>query len=214
MLGLYTHSEHFELVHHRVLTQAAVMFKEALSCFLYLSGLLQQAIDPCIYPELLPVKTVDHQQYLGKWYFKAAVSHTEADIQQFRALDNSWFAMEETANDTLQLTGHMRIGDACIKQTWTYHLQPERDDLELEGRPQRRNLLWSGKWANCPDCIVFQEVEPPLNETGTVDSLHRHMLYARHSDVKDELVTAFLKNAVCHNMQASVRPPQEKEFCA
>lgn len=24
-------------------------------------------------------------------------------------------------------------GDNCIKKTWTYHLHPERDDLELEG---------------------------------------------------------------------------------
>lgn len=121
--------------------------------------------------------------------------------------------MEETANDTLLLTGDMRIGDACVKQTWTYHLHPDRDDMVLEGRPQRRNLLWSGKWANCQDCIVLQEVEPPLNETGTVDSLHRHMLYARCNDVKDELVTAFLKNAACHNMQASVRLSQKKELC-
>lgn len=49
------------------------------------------------------------------------------------------------------------------------------------GKPQRRSLLWSGKWANCTDCIIVQEVEPPLNSTGTEDSLNRHMLYGKPS---------------------------------
>lgn len=48
-------------------------------------------------------------QHLGTWYFKAAVSHREADIQKFRVLDNIVFTMEERANDTLLLTGHMRM---------------------------------------------------------------------------------------------------------
>nr|QCP69322.1 apolipoprotein M [Lateolabrax maculatus] len=189
------------------------MLNEMLSCFLYFYSLLYQAIVPCSVPELLPVNTVDYQQYLGKWYFKAAVSRREADIHKFKALDNIGFIMEETANDTLLLTGLMRIGDNCMKNTWTYHIRPERDDLELEGRLDRRNLLWSGKWANCPECIIFQEVEPPLNGTGTEDSLNRFMLYARQSDVDSEVVRAFLKNAACHNMLASVTLPQQKEFC-
>ncbi|KAM9852061.1 apolipoprotein M [Aulostomus maculatus] len=132
---------------------------------------------PCSYPEQLPANTLDLQAYLGKWYFKAAVSHREADIRMFRAMDNILFTMEETAKDTLLLTGNMRIGDNCAKQTWIYHIRPDRDDLELEGRPQRRTLLWSGNWTNCPECIILQEIEPPLDETGTEDSLSRHMLY-------------------------------------
>ncbi|XP_070692269.1 apolipoprotein M-like [Pempheris klunzingeri] len=189
------------------------MLDQMLSYFIYLYGLLYQAIVPCTVPELLSVSAVDHQQYLGKWYFKAAVSHREADIQQFTAVDNVLFTMEETSNDTLLLTGHMRVGDNCLKKTWTYHIHPERDDLELEGRSKRRNLLWNGKWANCSECIIFQEIEPPLNETGTEDSLNRFMLYARHSDIDPEVVKSFLKNSACHNMLASLRLPHEKEFC-
>ncbi|XP_068591869.1 apolipoprotein M-like [Cebidichthys violaceus] len=189
------------------------MWDKALSCFLYFYGLLYQVFVPCLVPELLSASTVDHQQYLGKWFFKAAVSRREADIQKFKELDNMWFTIEEPVNDTLLLTGHMRIGENCMKQTWTYHIRPERDDVELEGRPKRRTLLWSGKWANCPECIIFQEVEPPLNETDSEDSLSRYLLYGRRSEVDSELVKALLKNLACHGVSASVRPPQEKEFC-
>ncbi|XP_019960524.1 apolipoprotein M isoform X2 [Paralichthys olivaceus] len=189
------------------------MLNEALSYVLYLYGLLYQAIVPCSVPELLPVDTINRQQYLGKWFFLAAVSHREADIQKFKVLDSILFTMEEPANDTLLLSGYMRMGENCKNQTWTYHLHPDRDDLELEGRPQRRNLFWSGKWVDCADCIIFQEFEPPLRETDSEDSLGRFMLYARQSDVKPEVVTSFLKNSACHNMLASVRLPQTKEFC-
>ncbi|TKS82488.1 hypothetical protein D9C73_016597 [Collichthys lucidus] len=81
---------------------------------------------------------------------------------------------------------------------------------EGAGKAERRNLLWSGKWANCPECIIFQEIEPPLKPTDTVDSIDRFMLYARKSDVDSEVVTTFLKNAACHNKLATVQPPQEK----
>nr|XP_046254619.1 apolipoprotein M [Scatophagus argus] len=189
------------------------MWNEMLSCFLSLYSLLYQVIVPCSFPEQLRVNTVDHQQYLGKWYFKAAVSHREADIQKFKALDSVWFNMEKKANNTLLLTGHMRIEDNCVTQSWTYHIHPDRDDLELEGRTHRRNLLWSGTWANCLDCIVFQETEPPLSPTDSEDSLHRLMLYARQTDGNTDVVTTFLKNAACNNMLASVTLPQEKEFC-
>ncbi|KAI3361312.1 hypothetical protein L3Q82_013493 [Scortum barcoo] len=128
--------------------------------------------------------------YLGKWYFKAATSRREADIQKFKVLDNLWFIMEETANNTLLLTGHMRIGDDCTTMTWTYHIRPERDDLELEGKTERKSLLWSGKWANCSECIIMQEVEPPLSPTDTEDSLNRHMLY----DKRSEMMTSKKKN--------------------
>uniref|UniRef100_A0A672ZZM6 Apolipoprotein M n=1 Tax=Sphaeramia orbicularis TaxID=375764 RepID=A0A672ZZM6_9TELE len=134
-------------------------------------------------------------------------------IQQFKEMDSVLFTMEDTGNATLLLTGHMRIGDHCINQTWTYSMHLGRDDLELKGRPQRRNLLWSGKWANCSDCIIFQEIEPPLNETGTEDSLNRLMLYSRKSDLDADSVTAFQKNAACNNMTAFVRLPQDKGLC-
>lgn len=31
-------------------------------------------------------------------------------------------------------------GDNCIKQNWTYHLHPEKDDLELEGSVSTVNV--------------------------------------------------------------------------
>ncbi|XP_069571105.1 apolipoprotein M [Brachyistius frenatus] len=189
------------------------MFPEVWSCVLYSLGLLHQAIVPCSYPEQLHVNTVDRQQYLGTWYFKAAVSRKEDEIRTFRALDNTLFTMEETDKDTLLLTGDMRIGDDCVKQTWTYRIHPDREDLELEGRPQRRNLLFNGTWADCSECIIFQEVEPALNESGSEDSLNRFMLYARRSDVSSEVVRTFLENSACNMLKASVTLPQEKAFC-
>uniref|UniRef100_A0A665UB55 Apolipoprotein M n=1 Tax=Echeneis naucrates TaxID=173247 RepID=A0A665UB55_ECHNA len=157
------------------------MFEKALHSFLSLYGLLYQIIYPCTFPEQLPANTVNRQQYLGQWYFQAAVSHKVADIQKFKAMDNMLFIIEEKANDTLQLTGHLRVGDTCMNHTWTYHIHPEKEDLELEGKPKRRNLLWRGTWANCANCIIFQEVEPPLKETDTEDSLNRFMLYCKAS---------------------------------
>ncbi|XP_041650115.1 apolipoprotein M [Cheilinus undulatus] len=189
------------------------MWNKALAFFCSLFNFLYQAIVPCTFPNLLPVNTVDRQQYLGRWYFKTAVSHREADVQRFRALDNIWFNIEETAKDTLVLTGHMRTGDDCVNQTWTYHIRPDREDLELKGKKERRSLLWTGKWANCAECIVMQEIEPPLRETDSEDSLSRHMLYGRQRDTASEMVSMFLKNAACHNMTVSVQPPQKKEFC-
>lgn len=47
------------------------------------------------------------------------------------------------------------------------------------GRLQRRNPLLSGKWVNCPECIIFQEVEPPLGPTDSEDSINRLMLYSK-----------------------------------
>lgn len=49
------------------------------------------------------------------------------------------------------------------------------------GRPTWKNILWSGKWANCADCIIIQEVEAPLNIGDTEDSMNRYMLYGKPS---------------------------------
>ncbi|XP_037532466.1 apolipoprotein M [Nematolebias whitei] len=189
------------------------MLADAWACLLYLYTVFHQLVVPCSHPEQLLVNSVNRQQYLGKWHFEAAVSRRGADIQKFKVLDSVVFTMEETDNETLVLTGHMRMGDDCMKQTWTYQIQPGRDDLILQGRPQRRNLLWSGTWANCPDCIIFQEVEPPLSESDSEDSLNRYMLYARQKDLDPDVTTTFLKKSACRNLKESVRLPQEKEYC-
>ncbi|KAK2844971.1 hypothetical protein Q5P01_011630 [Channa striata] len=171
------------------------------------------AIIPCSALELLPANSVDRHQYLGKWYFIAAVSRREADIQKFREVDSILFNLEETANDTLLLTGNLRMADNCMKRTWTYHLLPDSDGLDMEEMPERKNLIWSGKWANCASCIIMQEIDPPLNKNDTEVSLDRYMLYARQPDVDSEVVTTFLKNSACHKMTANLKLPQEKEIC-
>ncbi|KAM3614073.1 uncharacterized protein V6R79_009649 [Siganus canaliculatus] len=105
-----------------VSSQVVIMLNEAWSCFLSLFSFISQVIVPCSLPEQLPANTIDHQQYLGKWYFKAAISHNEAEIQQFKALDNMWFTMDKVANDTLLLTGHMRIMDCPSRSSHKYLL--------------------------------------------------------------------------------------------
>ncbi|XP_028984015.1 apolipoprotein M [Betta splendens] len=193
--------------------KVAVMLNELLSYSLYLYSFLYHLILPCSVPEQVPANSVDRQQYLGRWYFKAAVSQRQADIQNFRALDNILFIMEEIDDSTLLLTGHIRIGDNCLKQNWTYYLHPEKRDLELEGRPKWRSLLWNGQWANCANCIILQEIAPSSNSTVRGDSINRYMLYARKDDVDPEVVTTFVRNAACLKMTASVIPPQEREVC-
>ncbi|KAM4601357.1 apolipoprotein M [Polymixia lowei] len=188
--------------------------KEVLSLFVYVYGLLSQALGPCSHPTLVPSSSLDTQQYLGKWYFVAAVSRNEAEVQMFREMDSTVFTLEKTpVNGTLLLIGAMRIGDKCIKQTWTYNIHPEKEELELEGRPSRRSLLWDGDWLNCSECIVLQEVEPPHNETEEEDSLNRYMLYARRSDVDPSVVKTFQMKSACEKMTAFVTLPQEKELC-
>ncbi|KAM4735378.1 apolipoprotein M [Anableps anableps] len=189
------------------------MFSEAWSYFLYFSAFVQQIFAPCMYREQLPVNSLDLHQYAGKWFFKAAVSPRDSDISKFRMFDNIVFTIEDRSNTTLVLTGYMRLGDDCIKQNWTYHIQPGRDELVLEGRPQRHNLLWSGAWASCRDCIVFQEMEPALKETDSEDSLNRFLLYGRQKNVDSEMLTTFLRNSACQGLTESVTLPHQKEFC-
>ncbi|XP_063734741.1 LOW QUALITY PROTEIN: apolipoprotein M [Eleginops maclovinus] len=189
------------------------MLVTVLSYFLCSYGLLYHAFVPCSVPEQLRAHTVNHQQFLGKWFLKATVGRRETDILKFKDLDSMWISMEEPVNDTLLVTGKMRIGDDCITQTWTYHIFPDRDDVVLEGLPKRRTPLWSGKWANCSDCLIIQEVEPPLKETDTEDSLNRYLLHMRQSDNNPEVVKAFQNNLACHNKSTIFILPQEKEFC-
>ncbi|XP_054878863.1 apolipoprotein M-like [Poeciliopsis prolifica] len=110
------------------------MFSEVWLYLLYFHAFVQQIFAPCKYRELLAVNSLDLHQYAGKWFFKAAVSPRDSDISKFRMFDNIVFTIEDRSNTTLVLTGNMRMGEACIKQNWTYHVQPGRDDLLLEGQ--------------------------------------------------------------------------------
>ena len=79
------------------------------------------------------------------------------------------------------------------------------------GLPRRRTLLWSGKWANCPECIIIQEVEPPLKETDSEDSLNRYLLYSKCSEnitrhrlslqYQDTCIYYSCKNGSSHHIQ-------------
>ncbi|KAM9723754.1 apolipoprotein M-like [Menidia menidia] len=105
-------------------------------------------------------------------------------------------------------------GETCSLQNWTYRLRPDREDLVLEGRPQRRTLLWSGSSIRCSGCIILQEIEPALSEMDSEDSLGRFMLYSRQPDGNSEVVATFLKNWDCNGSSESVKPPQKQGFCA
>uniref|UniRef100_A0A3P9N6G1 Apolipoprotein M n=1 Tax=Poecilia reticulata TaxID=8081 RepID=A0A3P9N6G1_POERE len=188
------------------------MFNDVWRYLLYFHAFVQQIFAPCKNREQLAVNSLDLHQFAGKWFFKAAVSPRDSDIFRFKMFDNIVFTLEDTSNTTLVMTGNMRMGDDCIKRNWTYHVQPGRDDLVLEGRPQRRNLLWSGMWANCRDCIVFQELEPPLKETDSEDSLNRFLLYSRQKDVDSEMLTTFLRDSACNGLTANVTLLHEKGF--
>ncbi|CAG02745.1 unnamed protein product [Tetraodon nigroviridis] len=171
------------------------MWNKVVSWLLSLYSLFYPGPGPCPSLQLMPANTLDQQQFLGKWYFRAAASRHQAHIAKFKPLDSLWFSMEKSGNDTLLLTGHMHMKGKCMTESWTYRVHMHRDDLELEGKAHRRNLLWSGRWANCPECIILQEAEPE-------EALNRLLLYARHRDADPDVVAAFLRNAACHNMSA------------
>ena len=49
-------------------------------------------------------------KYLGRWYFLAAVSGREEELQMFRMMDSSVFTMQTTAvPQTILLNGDMRM---------------------------------------------------------------------------------------------------------
>ncbi|XP_062278995.1 apolipoprotein M [Scomber scombrus] len=167
---------------------------------------------PCPHPEQLRSNNIDIQQFLGKWYFQLAVSHKEAHIGEYNAIDSFVITAEETAQKMLLLTGHVRKGDTCTNQTWTYRIRPESNDFELEGRPQRWTLLWESDSKHCKDCIRIQEIEPPLDSTGSEDSLGRHLVFARKKK-DDSEITPILESLACHGLKYYVKPDQKKEFC-
>lgn len=68
--------------------------------------------------------------------------------------------------------------------------------IHTVGRRQRRNPLLSGKWVNCPECIIFQEVEPPQGPTDLEDSINRLMLYS-------ELLVFCVWHLTLHSQQDS-----------
>uniref|UniRef100_H3C4P3 Apolipoprotein M n=1 Tax=Tetraodon nigroviridis TaxID=99883 RepID=H3C4P3_TETNG len=85
------------------------MWNKVVSWLLSLYSLFYPGPGPCPSLQLMPANTLDQQQFLGKWYFRAAASRHQAHIAKFKPLDSLWFSMEKSGNDTLLLTGHMHM---------------------------------------------------------------------------------------------------------
>ncbi|XP_018596239.1 apolipoprotein M isoform X2 [Scleropages formosus] len=171
----------------------------------------QWSLWPCSLPEILSTSSVNTKQYLGSWYFIAAVGVRESDVAMYKSMDNTVALLQEAIDaNTLLLMGAIRVEDYCLKKNWTYHIRQGRKDLELEGRPERHSWVWSGQWLNCTDCILFQELEPEL-EGNT--PLNRVLLYARNTSVSTELVRDFQAKTSCLGMKNFLIMPQEREYC-
>ncbi|KAG7276558.1 hypothetical protein CRUP_019608 [Coryphaenoides rupestris] len=183
---------------------------ELATLLVYIYSLWSAVVQPC--PDYSPLSagSLNAKQYLGRWYFSAAVSAVEEELQMFRLMDNTVFNLQPlTPSDphTLLLTGDMRIGDSCARATWTYNILSSRDDMQLQGRPQRQTFLRAGAQLNCSDCIILQEVEPAPT------TLNRYMLYGRQQAVPEDVIEDFRKMFACHKMSSFVRLPQNKSLC-
>ncbi|KAG7457524.1 hypothetical protein MATL_G00228160 [Megalops atlanticus] len=185
------------------------MFVEVSSFVTYVYWLFQ-SLFPCTPPQLLPTSHLNTQQYLGTWYFVAAVGGRQSDIGAFTPMDSTVFDLQEAKKtSTLRLTGAIRVGDVCVTRVWTYHLHPEKDYLEVEGRPNRRTVLWSGQWLSCSDCILLQETD-----RGEVqDEMNRVMLYARNGSLSTDIVKDFQAKMSCLGIKEFLSLPQKREYC-
>ncbi|XP_061111536.1 apolipoprotein M isoform X2 [Conger conger] len=185
------------------------MFVELWSLILTAYGLFWSLL-PCSPPEVLSVHDVNTQQYVGTWYFITAAGSRVSDISQFTSMDSTVFNLQETReNGTLLLTGAIRIGDSCLSRMWIYHLDANKDYLDLEGHPDRRTSLWSGKWLNCPTCVLLLE-----KDLGHInDNMSRVMLYARNGSLSASVVNDFRSKMSCLGVTEFYSLPQEREYC-
>ncbi|KAJ8273821.1 hypothetical protein GJAV_G00105880 [Gymnothorax javanicus] len=183
------------------------MFDKFLALMLYLFNLLWF----CSLPTLVPVNQVeDKTPYLGTWYFIAAAGGRMLDIHSFPFMDSTVFDLQEmTDNQTLLLTGAIRIGDKCVSKAWTYHLHPDKEYMDLEGQPDLRTLMWSGLWLNCSDCVILQETKMGDPE----DRINRMMLYARNGSLSETVVKDFESKLSCLGMSEFFALPQKRDYC-
>ncbi|CAL8248326.1 unnamed protein product [Lota lota] len=182
---------------------------ELASLLLYVYSLWFAVFQPCPNYTTLSAGSLNPKEYLGRWYFSAAVSGREEELQMFRMMDSSVFTLQTTSDPhTILLNGDMRIGENCKRATWTYNTLLGRDDMQQQGRPQRRTFLWSGAQLNCSDCIILQEVEPAPS------ALNRYMLYGRQRVVPEDVIEDFQEMFACHSITAFVRLPQNQELCS
>ncbi|KAL4646831.1 apolipoprotein M isoform X1 [Arapaima gigas] len=187
------------------------MMNKIWTFLLYVSGLLLDSLWPCSPPEILSTSSVNTKQYMGTWYFIAAVGVRDSDVAMYQPMDSTVAVLQEAVDaNTLLLMGAFRVGDHCLKKNWTYHISEGRNDLELEGRPERRSWVWSGQWLNCSNCIFFQELESAVEGKAP---LNRVLLYARNSSIRTDLVSEFQTKTSCLGMKKFLTLPQEREYC-
>ncbi|XP_059921200.1 apolipoprotein M-like [Gadus macrocephalus] len=191
------------------LDQGVTMPKNLASLLLYVYCMWVVVSQPCPTYTALSVDSLNPEEYLGRWYFSAAVSGREEELQWFRMMDSSVFTMQKTAvPQTLLLNGDIRIGNNCIRSSMTYKVLSGRNDVELEGRPQRKTFFWGGAQHNDSDYIIVQETEP------APAALDVYMLYGRKKVLPDDVIKDFQEILACQGMTAFFRLPQTQELCS
>ncbi|CAL8336708.1 unnamed protein product [Gadus morhua 'NCC'] len=191
------------------LDQGATMPKNLASFLLYVYSMWVVVSQPCPTYTALSADSLNPDEYLGRWYFSAAVSGREGELQWFRMMDSSVYTMQTTAvPQTILLNGDIRIGNNCMRSSMTYQVLSGRDGLQLEGRPQRQTFLWVGAQHNDSDYIIMQETEP------APDAFDVYMLYGRKKVLPDDVIKDFQETFACQGMTAFVRLPQTQELCS
>ncbi|XP_066580322.1 apolipoprotein M [Amia ocellicauda] len=179
------------------------MWTEAWSSLLSVYGLIFQALQQlCGEPAQISAGSLNTAEYFGTWYFIAAAGEKPSDLQNFTLMDNTIFNLQgEDLPQRLLLRGAIRVGEHCLQKSWTYLIHTGRDDMELEGRPDRTTNIFQ---VGCKDCIGLQEITNGGN---------RIMLYARNATLAAEQVQMFQFKVACMGMNEFLILPQEREYC-
>ncbi|XP_064804538.1 apolipoprotein M-like [Oncorhynchus masou masou] len=152
--------------------------KEVYSFLLFVNGWLGQLFTPCSQPVFLSTSSLNTRQYLGKWYFIAAASVKESDVQMFRQMDSTVFHLNETSEKALLLTGAMRMGGHCVMKNWTYTIQSVKDYFTSQGRPE---LQTSVEWRVAELQPVYPAAGDGASLGSTRDTRHPQQIHALRS---------------------------------
>ncbi|CAL8261700.1 unnamed protein product [Boreogadus saida] len=185
------------------------MVKKLASLLLYVYSMWVVVSQPCPTYTALSIDSLNPEEYRGRWYFSAAVSGREEELQWFRMMDSSVFNLQTTAvPQTVLLNGDIRIGNNCMRSSTTYTVLPGRNYVEVEGQPQRQTFLWGGAQHNESDYIIVQATDPA---PATLDV---YMLYGRVKVLPDDVIKDFREIFACQGKTAFVRLPQTQELCS
>ncbi|XP_078502109.1 apolipoprotein M isoform X1 [Lissotriton helveticus] len=185
------------------------MLQQVWAYFLYLFGIVMDAITVCEHAGKLSPNDLDRQQfpsqYYGNWYFiAAAASKISPSLEAYTTVDNTLFNInEETRPDRLLLRAAIRIKDgSCIPREWIYLVTEDSLDLGTEGRPDRNTELFA---SNCSSCIIMQETDPHI--------IRRLLLFSRSSHLDQRYIDDFKKKAGCAGMHKVLVMPRAQEYC-